>query len=114
MPTPPWTVRGLRHALAAGVLNPSALAEQALARFNRNPGPKYLSLAKCRMDPLRGRARSDHPSGNPGPFAEVRSALWGLPISVKDCFDLAGAPTSCGVRFYRDLKRNGRPRLLAR
>jgi aspartyl-tRNA(Asn)/glutamyl-tRNA(Gln) amidotransferase subunit A len=26
-----------------------------------------------------------------------------MPISVKDCFDLAGAPTSCGVRFYRDL-----------
>ena len=26
-----------------------------------------------------------------------------MPISVKDCFDLAGAPTSCGVKFYRDL-----------
>src|SRR5581483_8279539 len=30
-------------------------------------------------------------------------ALWGLPVSVKDCFDLTGAPTSCGVKFYRDL-----------
>ncbi len=29
--------------------------------------------------------------------------LWGVPISVKDCFDLAGSPTTCGVRFYRDL-----------
>ncbi len=27
--------------------------------------------------------------------------FWGLPISVKDCFDLAGAPTTCGVEFYR-------------
>jgi aspartyl-tRNA(Asn)/glutamyl-tRNA(Gln) amidotransferase subunit A len=41
-----------------------------------------------------------------GLFNDGRSALWGLPISVKDCFDLAGAPTSCGVRFYRD--RNGK------
>jgi aspartyl-tRNA(Asn)/glutamyl-tRNA(Gln) amidotransferase subunit A len=43
------------------------------------------------------------PRGNGGPFGDGRSALWGLPISVKDCFGLAGAPTSCGVRFYRDL-----------
>src|SRR5208337_4636437 len=43
------------------------------------------------------------PSGEGGPFGDGRSALWGLPISLKDCFDLAGAPTSCGVHFYRNL-----------
>jgi len=32
-----------------------------------------------------------------------RPSLWGVPISVKDCFDLAGSPTSCGTKFYRDL-----------
>jgi len=42
-----------------------------------------------------------HSSG--GPFGDGRPALWGLPISVKDCFDLAGSPTTCGVRFYGDL-----------
>jgi aspartyl-tRNA(Asn)/glutamyl-tRNA(Gln) amidotransferase subunit A len=41
-----------------------------------------------------------------GPFGDGRAALWGLPISVKDCFDLAGAPTSCGAHFYRDLHGN--------
>jgi aspartyl-tRNA(Asn)/glutamyl-tRNA(Gln) amidotransferase subunit A len=41
-----------------------------------------------------------------GLFNDGPSALWGLPISVKDCFDLAGSPTSCGVRFYGD--RNGK------
>ena len=41
-----------------------------------------------------------------GPFNDGRSPLWGLPISVKDCFDLASSPTSCGVRFYRDLNGN--------
>ena len=35
--------------------------------------------------------------------ATAAHALWGLPISVKDCFDLAGSPTTCGVHFYRDL-----------
>ena len=43
------------------------------------------------------------PRGSGGPFGDGRSALWGLPVSVKDCFDLADAPTSCGVHFYRDL-----------
>ena len=43
------------------------------------------------------------PRSEGGLFGDGRSPLWGLPISVKDCFDLAGAPTSCGVRFYRDL-----------
>ena len=43
------------------------------------------------------------PGGTGGEFGDGRSPFWGLPISVKDCFDLAGAPTSCGVRFYRDL-----------
>jgi aspartyl-tRNA(Asn)/glutamyl-tRNA(Gln) amidotransferase subunit A len=38
-----------------------------------------------------------------GPFGDGRDTLWGLPVSVKDCFDLEGAPTSCGVKFYREL-----------
>ena len=40
------------------------------------------------------------------PSATAAPALWGLPISVKDCFDLAGSPTSCGIHFYRDLNGN--------
>jgi Asp-tRNA(Asn)/Glu-tRNA(Gln) amidotransferase A subunit family amidase len=35
----------------------------------------------------------------------LEQQLAGIPVSVKDCFDLAGSPTSCGTRFYRD--RNG-------
>jgi aspartyl-tRNA(Asn)/glutamyl-tRNA(Gln) amidotransferase subunit A len=46
------------------------------------------------------------PQGEGGPFGDGRNPLWGLPVSVKDCFDLAGAPTSCGTRFYRDLNGN--------
>ena len=31
--------------------------------------------------------------------------LWGVPVSLKDCFDLNGFPTSCGSKFYRE--KNG-------
>ncbi|WP_263378622.1 amidase [Granulicella paludicola] len=30
--------------------------------------------------------------------------LWGIPVSLKDCFDLAGFTSSCGSAFYRDHK----------
>jgi aspartyl-tRNA(Asn)/glutamyl-tRNA(Gln) amidotransferase subunit A len=102
----PWSIRGLRLALANGVLQPTALADQALARSNGNPGCNtYLwqDAAWTRSEASRVEAM---PRGKGGSFGDDRSALWGLPISVKDCFDLAGAPTSCGVHFYRD--RNGK------
>jgi Asp-tRNA(Asn)/Glu-tRNA(Gln) amidotransferase A subunit family amidase len=103
MTTPPWTIRGLRAALADGAVQPIDLADQALARANSNPGRNtYLwqHPAWTRVEAVRAAA---FPRGVGGPFGDGRSPLWGVPISVKDCFDLAGAPTSCGVHFYRDL-----------
>src|SRR5208283_58148 len=103
MTVTPWTVRDLRRALAGGSLRPSELAEQALAHANANPGHNtYLrqDAAWTRAEAARAEAM---PRGIGGPFGDGRSTLWGLPVSVKDCFDLAGAPTTCGVRFYREL-----------
>jgi len=101
-----WTVRSLRSALASGRVKPSTLADQALARASTNPGRNtYLwrDAAWTHAEAVRVEAMA---RGDGGPFGDGRGALWGLPISVKDCFDMAGAPTSCGVHFYRDLNGN--------
>jgi aspartyl-tRNA(Asn)/glutamyl-tRNA(Gln) amidotransferase subunit A len=98
-----WTIRDLRRALAAGASHPSELAELALSRANGNAGRNtYLwqDPAWTLAESIRAEAM---PHGRGGPFGDGRPALWGLPISVKDCFDLAGSPTTCGVRFYSDL-----------
>lgn len=103
MTAAPWTIRNLRPALASGHLNPITLAEEALAHSSKNPSRNtYLwqDAAWTRSEALRVQSL---PRGDGGPFGDGRTALWGLPVSIKDCFELAGAPTSCGVRFYRDL-----------
>lgn len=103
MRSPEWTVRGLRTALAKGKLKPTELAEQALAQGNGNASHNtYLWMNREWTLAEAGRAEV-MPVGRGGLFGDGRNPLWGLPISVKDCFDLAKAPTSCGVRFYRDL-----------
>jgi len=103
MTAPSWTLRALRYALANGTTNPRELAEAALAQSNGNSGRNtYLwqDAAWTRAEAERAEAM---PRASGGPFGDGRPALWGLPVSVKDCFDLAGSPTTCGVTFYRDL-----------
>ncbi len=100
MTTSPWTIRGLQSALASRSVRPSELAAQALDRSNGNAGHNtYLW-----QNPAWTLAEAARAEAAPRPFASDGPVhLWGLPISVKDCFDLAGAPTTCGVKFYRDL-----------
>jgi aspartyl-tRNA(Asn)/glutamyl-tRNA(Gln) amidotransferase subunit A len=79
------------------------LAREYFALSNRNAGGNtYLWQDETWTMAEAARAEAVPRDGG-GLFGDGRSPLWGLPISVKDCFDLAGAPTSCGVRFYRDL-----------
>ena len=75
------------------------MTAKAVANSNSNAGANtYLwQDAAWTVDEARrvatlddGDARGDAP-------------LKGIPISVKDCFDLGGAPTSCGTIVYRDL-----------
>lgn len=92
------TIRDLRTALDTGTESPSSLAARALAHSNRNASRNtYLwqDAAWTHTEATRAEAI---------PAAD-RTPLWGLPVSVKDCFDLAGSPTTCGTHFYRD--RNG-------
>ena len=87
-------LQSIRAALAAGEIAPESVAAQSLACANRNAG-QNVYLWQDKDAALRESLCL--PSRFPN---EPRPLLYGLPIAVKDCFDLAGAPTTVGTRFY--------------
>jgi aspartyl-tRNA(Asn)/glutamyl-tRNA(Gln) amidotransferase subunit A len=107
MAAPPVTnlgsIRTLRSALANKITQPTKLAGQALANANQNPSRNTYLWQDPGWTISEAERVEAMPAIEGGPFGDGRDTLWGLPVSVKDCFDLAGAPTSCGVKFYRDL-----------
>src|SRR6185437_13793 len=99
------SIRSLRSALANGVTTPTRLAETALANANQNEHRNTYLWRDPEWTMREAERAEQMPRGEGRSFGDGRDTLWGLPISVKDCFDLAGAPTTCGTTFYRD--RNG-------
>src|SRR5438046_2417181 len=91
----------LRASLLAGETSPRKLAEQALARVNQNAGRNvYLSLDKNWT--LREADRALKKFGAGALPADDQPPLYGLPVSLKDCFDLQGFRTTAGTRFYAE------------
>ena len=98
-----FTARGpvqlLCEQLARGDITPSAAAEEALSRANSNASHNvYLALdaetVREEADALASRF----------PHA-AKPPLYGVPISIKDCFDVVRFPTTLGSRYYAE--RNG-------
>jgi Asp-tRNA(Asn)/Glu-tRNA(Gln) amidotransferase A subunit family amidase len=87
-------LRSLRGALGSGETTPRLVAEQALAHANSNAGRNvYITLAPEWT--LREAETLAERFG-----AGEKPLLYGLPVSLKDCFDLAGFHTTAGSRFY--------------
>ena len=92
-------VQTLRDALARAEITPHTAVEQTLARANSNASRNvYLALD---ADAALREAEALPRRFGTGP----KPQLYGLPVSLKDCFDLAGFSTSAGSRFYA--ARNG-------
>jgi aspartyl-tRNA(Asn)/glutamyl-tRNA(Gln) amidotransferase subunit A len=88
----------LQTALSAQ--QPALPAKEALARANSNAGRNvYLALDRERVlaEATALTTRFPDPAQRP--------PLFGVPIGVKDCFDVAGYPTTCGSHFYAE--KNG-------
>jgi len=100
------SIRAVR-ALLTSEQNPESkiaeLAEVALACANSNFSHNSYLWRDTAWTLAQTHQAASLPRSAGGEFGDGRNALWGIPVSVKDCFDLAGSPTSCGTKFYRDL-----------
>jgi Asp-tRNA(Asn)/Glu-tRNA(Gln) amidotransferase A subunit family amidase len=86
----------LRAALQSGATTPRAALEQALARANSDAGRNvYIAMnAEVALREAEQLPRRFPSSAKP--------PLYGLPVSLKDCFDLAGFVTTAGTHYYAE------------
>jgi aspartyl-tRNA(Asn)/glutamyl-tRNA(Gln) amidotransferase subunit A len=92
------TIADAAHALAGGTLTSRALTEAALARIADPAGEGARVF--IRVDAARALAEADH-SDRMRAAGWVPSPLAGVPVSVKDLFDIVGETTTAGSRVLR-------------
>jgi aspartyl-tRNA(Asn)/glutamyl-tRNA(Gln) amidotransferase subunit A len=93
-----WTVAQLAADLAAGRTSSRELVEQALSRIANPAGEGSRAFLKVYAD----AARADADAADRMRKAGVRrSRIDGLPVSLKDLFDLAGDVTRAGSRAHQ-------------
>src|SRR5512141_2329116 len=93
------TVRKLAADLAAGRTTSRELLEAALARVANPAGEGARIFIKLYPDVARAEAELSDKLRRSG---IVRSPVEGLPVSVKDLFDVAGDVTRAGSKLLAD------------
>jgi aspartyl-tRNA(Asn)/glutamyl-tRNA(Gln) amidotransferase subunit A len=91
-----WTVAQLSADLDAGRTSSRELVEQALTRIEDRAGEGARAFLKVHADPAR--AAGDH-CDRLRKSGVRRSAVDGLPVSLKDLFDVAGEVTRAGSKI---------------
>jgi len=91
-----WTVNALSGDLAAGRTTSRALVETALARIAGPAGEGARAFMKVYAESARADADQADRLRKAG---IVRSAVDGLPVSVKDLFDVGGDVTRAGSKL---------------
>ncbi len=93
------TVLGLAEDLAAGRTSSRALIETALAQIAEPSGEGARSFVRVYADSARAAADAQDRLRKAG---YVASPLAGLPVSIKDLFDVAGERTLAGSKALDD------------
>lgn len=90
----PPSIRELRERYRTSLANPCEVARTALKNANSNIG-RNVYLAQDEAWSLHQAEELLIP-GWRGSEAFESQPLWGIPVSLKDCFDLEGYTTTCG------------------
>jgi aspartyl-tRNA(Asn)/glutamyl-tRNA(Gln) amidotransferase subunit A len=94
-----WTVSGLARDLAEGRTTSRKLVEEALARIADPAGEGARAFLKVYAESARADAEHSDRLRRAG---IVRSSVEGLPVSLKDLYDVAGDVTRAGSKLLAD------------
>jgi len=94
-----WTVAGLGADLATGKATSRSLVEQALARIADPAGEGARTFLKTYAETALAEAAHSDRLRNSG---IVRSPVEGIPVSVKDLYDVGGDVTRAGSKVLDD------------
>ena len=83
-----------RDAIRAGTLSPVALVDACLARIEALD-PRVAAWIHVDAAGARAQAAQREEEAKSG---KIRGALHGIPVGIKDIFDVEGMPTTCGAR----------------
>lgn len=95
-----WPVATLIEAFRTGELSPVSVTEQVLERIRRLDGRLHSYLTPT-PELAREQARAAEKRYRAGRPHELPPLL-GVPVSIKDLFDVRGEATSLGSLVYRD------------
>jgi aspartyl-tRNA(Asn)/glutamyl-tRNA(Gln) amidotransferase subunit A len=97
--SPVWTVSQLGVELASGKTSSRALLDEALARIANPAGEGARAFLKLYGDTARAEAELSDRLRAAG---VLRSPVDGLPVAVKDLFDVCGDVTRAGSKILAD------------
>ena len=106
-----WTVAQLAADLAAGKTTSRELVEQALSRIADEAGEGARAFVRVSAETARKEA--DH-ADELRRAGVVRSPVDGLPVSLKDLFDVAGEVTRAGSKIMANVPRKADAPAIAR
>jgi Asp-tRNA(Asn)/Glu-tRNA(Gln) amidotransferase A subunit family amidase len=95
MPTNLSPLQSLRTALASDLTSTPAVAADAARNLNQNASHNtYITPLAAESLQRAEQLLYLYPN------SQSRPPLYGIPVSLKDCFDLTGTVSTCGSRFY--------------
>jgi Asp-tRNA(Asn)/Glu-tRNA(Gln) amidotransferase A subunit family amidase len=91
MQVAPSPIAKLLQEISTGSVSPEAVVSAALANANWNASRNTYLALDAEWSRNQARSLAERANGR---------SLFGIPVALKDCFDLEGFVTSSGSRFY--------------
>ena len=91
------TLSEMVEQIRARKLSPLELVDAHLRQIEKQ-NQKLNAFVRILGDEARDMAKASESNGRSG------GPLQGIPVTIKDSFDFAGIPTTCGSRLFQDLR----------